>query len=683
MSNKNTVRKYLLITLCHADRRENVTKEMILLRIRDRFECGAIVVAKEVHQEGGYHYHIAVLTSSASKNTATKIIRRIFSEWEGRAIDVKFHKTWATVIAYTIKEDKEPTIWGEYNMEQLREICRKKQKHKRIECTPPQEILDRLAQKKDILEIYDDEILKAKVLAALPRMKEAHEDLKTIRMMRENVMGRIQDYLKEKGNPSEYHIEELQEKYLLIDWIACQLCFARPIKTKQLFLYGQPSTQKTLIFNLLQKVVSIYYVSSRRNDFTGANDHYDLWVFDEFHEPGENTGMYGANEEGTAYANTILRILDGQECRLDSKYARVFTKKRNVPIVMIANRLPHALKSDGPFKARFLRLRFHSNIRNLEEKRIIATLWGCMQRRIQESPYALLERIPDEEVKLDYNECEGIVVPRVSGETQRIKTATNIRKALQKKEDNPEERKEQIEQLNLNELYFFSRQGQCLEIRGVNIEEEELVKHNEDKGKSQAVLFIKDKETSRIFSKRQNPLISLIDLATIPLRKREQEEEEREENGVDPFKRIGKIETIETKVGVGEEKKYATQTKLYRNKDTLGALIYRSSNPEHEDYATWPLQLIAPKTKRETENERIHGQKEDWHQVKKRTWNALIQIKQKEEQGKWSLEKNEITRKKIWHILKQIEETPESEQLKIYRIEMALCGGHEPWNEDD
>jgi len=85
----------------------------------------------------------------------------------------------------------------------------------------------------------------------------------------------------------------------------------------------------------------------------------------------------GANEEGTTYANTILRILDGQECRLDSKYARVFTYKRNVPVVMIANRLPRAIMNDGPFKARFLRLRFHSNIRNLEEKRVIANLWAA------------------------------------------------------------------------------------------------------------------------------------------------------------------------------------------------------------------------------------------------------------------------------------------------------------------
>ena len=95
--------------------------------------------------------------------------------------------------------------------------------------------------------------------------------------------------------------------------------------------------------------------------------------------------------------------------------------------------------NDGPFKAIFFRLRLHNKIRNLEEKRVIAMLWGCMQRRIVGSPYALLERIPDEEVKLDYNECEGIVVPRMIDERQRIETIKTIRKVLQEKEGNQED----------------------------------------------------------------------------------------------------------------------------------------------------------------------------------------------------------------------------------------------------
>ncbi|KAJ6676030.1 hypothetical protein OIU79_020340, partial [Salix purpurea] len=179
-------------------------------------------------------------------------------------------------------------------------------------------------------------------------MREAFEDLKVLRDIETTVLERIVTYLSNKGEPKEYDVEELKEKYLVIDWIASQICFRRPIKTKQLFIYGEPSTQKTLLFNLLSKVLRIYFASARRNDFTGANDYYDLWAFDEFHEPNEDTALIGATVEGTTFANNILKVLDGQECRLDSKYARVFKKKKNVPIVMIANKLPQIMSQHGP-----------------------------------------------------------------------------------------------------------------------------------------------------------------------------------------------------------------------------------------------------------------------------------------------------------------------------------------------
>ena len=44
----------------------------------------------------------------------------------------------------------------------------------------------------------------------------------------------------------------------------------------------------------------------------------------------------GAMEAGTAFANTLLKVLDGQQCRLDSSKVT----KVNVPIVMIANYIP-------------------------------------------------------------------------------------------------------------------------------------------------------------------------------------------------------------------------------------------------------------------------------------------------------------------------------------------------------
>lgn len=44
-------------------------------------------------------------------------------------------------------------------------------------------------------------------------------------------------------------------------------------------------------------------------------------------------------------------------------------------------------KESRPFQERFMRLRFNSNLSNIKKKeeRVIATLWGCLLRRIRQS----------------------------------------------------------------------------------------------------------------------------------------------------------------------------------------------------------------------------------------------------------------------------------------------------------
>jgi hypothetical protein len=41
-----------------------------------------------------------------------------------------------------------------------------------------------------------------------------------------------------------------------------------------------------------------------------------------------------------------------KDLRIDSKYSNCFTKKANLPIVMIANHLPDAFNKKGPLKER-------------------------------------------------------------------------------------------------------------------------------------------------------------------------------------------------------------------------------------------------------------------------------------------------------------------------------------------
>lgn len=127
----------------------------------------------------------------------------------------------------------------------------------------------------------------------------------------------------------------------------------------------------------------IYFASSQRNDLSGAHDYYDLWVFDQCHSTNDDSSIMGAAEAGTSvFNNNLLKILDGQECRVESKDSTLFQKTRNVPIVMIGNQLPNCIKENGPFHARFHRMPFFTNIYDLREERVIATLNGCIRRRL-------------------------------------------------------------------------------------------------------------------------------------------------------------------------------------------------------------------------------------------------------------------------------------------------------------
>lgn len=92
-------------------------------------------------------------------------------------------------------------------------------------------------------------------------LRSVYEDLEVVRQRKTTLGAKVIDYLEKiNGRPPEYPIEELKEKYFLLSYIACQICFGRPIKTRRIFQYGPPSTQKTLIFSFLARVWSCAYI---------------------------------------------------------------------------------------------------------------------------------------------------------------------------------------------------------------------------------------------------------------------------------------------------------------------------------------------------------------------------------------------------------------------------------------
>lgn len=111
------------------------------------------------------------------------------------------------------------------------------------------------------------------------------------------------------------------------------------------------------------------------------------WVFDEFHTVDSRSKDSFSISQGTPASNTLLKVLDGQRCRLYKTEGGFFHKTKNVPVVYIANEIPRFIKEEmlfeegAAFMERLHIIRFQSHNEILREEKVIATLNGCIQRR--------------------------------------------------------------------------------------------------------------------------------------------------------------------------------------------------------------------------------------------------------------------------------------------------------------
>lgn len=194
-------------------------EEEILRRVTMTFTCRSVVLATERQKaDNAQHYHVGIWALDASKKTLRKNLRKNFPEWEGRAIDVSVHKGWATIFAYILKEDSQPLVWGQFSLTQIQRIAgaqaQKKERQRSITQTYS---TDWKIYKQDWYQIYRDEILQTKVLlTALPRMKEAFEDLRVLRDIESTPLERILDYLANKGWPRAGKVEFLTPRLTVV-----------------------------------------------------------------------------------------------------------------------------------------------------------------------------------------------------------------------------------------------------------------------------------------------------------------------------------------------------------------------------------------------------------------------------------------------------------------------------------
>ena len=360
MIKKSNERCYALITLSHAERR-GVSRDEVLKRLCNKLNSKMLVVAKEEHSSEGSHYHVGLLSGGISRSTGTSEIRRIFKEFEGSQCNVSYHKGWSTICRYITKVDKEPLCWGT----NVKEVLGYSESSLQKKQGPT---LWRLLKSKESWEeVLADDELGARLLTNYWSVRSAFADLRALAEM-PHVLQRVYKYLEDKEGRA-YVEADLKEKWPVVEWLVYNLCRARHLKQRQLFILGGPSTHKSNLIEALSEFLQIYKMPRRRNDFSGAGDHYDLWVLDEW--------------QGSDLSFDILNmILDGQKVNLDRKYGSIYEKKRNVPVILLGTNWPSRMGEEDyeALSTRLTVIEFSTKLAEpIQGVRLAKTVYGRMR----------------------------------------------------------------------------------------------------------------------------------------------------------------------------------------------------------------------------------------------------------------------------------------------------------------
>jgi len=102
--------------------------------------------------------------------------------------------------------------------------------------------------------VYPEQEMVKMLFSSYNSMRAVFEDMKRIKETERSLDQRLESYLDSKGWQEESTVLQLKQKCFLLDWRATNRILGRPIKTKQMLIYGRPSSQKTLMFEMLGEV---------------------------------------------------------------------------------------------------------------------------------------------------------------------------------------------------------------------------------------------------------------------------------------------------------------------------------------------------------------------------------------------------------------------------------------------
>lgn len=293
-----------------------VTKEEVLDKLKNsaRIKVLGAVIAQETHSDGAHHLHVGIWLD--------KIAKLPVDYWDflvGKHGNYSRMRNQLAAYRYLHKEDKEPLIYGTVPVKSVADKERYVESrtggvkklnsglcdHIANMCAEPNATLD------DIISVHPGFVLRYK--------KNVEELINYHQVKRERA-------LKKTWSPIKYTGEQFETK-MIVGWLNANLGVEdRPLKTRQLYIYGDANTGKTTLLNKLQEYFHTFLIPCHE-DWYGeysTRPPPGLCVADEF--------------KGACFTLQWLnQFVEGSKMYLKVKGGAPRLKTTNPPVIMCSN----------------------------------------------------------------------------------------------------------------------------------------------------------------------------------------------------------------------------------------------------------------------------------------------------------------------------------------------------------
>lgn len=319
------IRRWMLITFSHTEGKE-ITLEEACDKVAGLFDTVRLVgVAEDHHETLGEHFHIAYESRDASYKTCTRRVREAFSPlFEGRGINVSFHRAWSTMLVYVAKDQPDldkAVVRGDYSLENAVADLRAKKCKKALCVSAIQQHVE--ANGSVAALAYNDSVAPFMLTNCNSVLRYAEL------VQNANVLPETKETIRTLG--AQGSVDGATGK-LNRDQLAALDAFVDQLKGRKhrqphVYCVGPTQTGKTYPFYLLSTETRCFTPCMENNDraFAGYSDELHDWILiNDFHD--------------NVKFQLLSNLCEGMPMKLNG-YGVQHQKKRNIPIVFTANAL--------------------------------------------------------------------------------------------------------------------------------------------------------------------------------------------------------------------------------------------------------------------------------------------------------------------------------------------------------